>query len=60
MNIHHTSSTPTIMQKLGKINNLHRNKVQKESEPFDFPVKNVKSHTTAKVSVPHHTNQQAL
>ena len=36
------------------------NTLQKESEPFDVPEKNVKSRTTAKVSVLHHTNQQAL
>ena len=33
--------------------------LQKESEPFDVPAKNVKSRTTAKVSVPRHTNHQA-
>ena len=33
--------------------------MQKESEPFDVPAKNVKSRTTAKVSVLHHTNHQA-
>ena len=60
LNIHHTSGTPTILPKLGKINNLYRNTVQKETEPFDVPVKNVKSRTTAKVSVLHRTNQQAL
>ena len=35
------------------------NTVKKESEPFDILVKNVKSLTTAKVSVLHRTNQQA-
>ena len=48
------------MQKLGKINNLYRKTVQKISEPFDVPAKNVKSRTTDKVSVLHRTNQQAL
>ena len=48
------------MQKIGKINNLYRKTVQKVSEPFDVRVKNVKSRTTAKVSVQHRTNQQAL
>ena len=33
---------------------------QKESEPFDVPVKQLNSRTTAKVSVLHRTNQQAL
>ena len=60
MNIHHTSGTPKIVPKLETINNLYINTVQKVSEPFDVPVKNVKSRTTAKVSVPHRTNQQAL
>ena len=60
LNIHHTSVTPTILQKLGNINNLYIKTVQKESEPFDVPVKNLKSRTTAKVSVLHRTNQQAL
>ena len=59
LNIHHTSGTPKNLPKLGKINNLYRKTVQKESEPFDVPVKNVKSRTTAKVSVLHRTNQQA-
>ena len=49
-----------ILKKLGKINKLYKNTVQKESEPIDVPVKNVKSRTTAKVSVLHRTNQQAL
>ena len=48
-----------ILQQLGKINNLYRKTVQKESEPFDIPAKNLKSRTTAKVSVPHRTNHQA-
>ena len=60
LNIHHTSGTPQILQKLGKINKLYSKTVQKESEPIDVPVKNVKSRTTAKVSVLHRTNQQAL
>ena len=60
LNIHHTSGTPQILPKLGKINKLYRKTVQKESEPIDVPVKNVKSRTTAKVSVLHRTNQQAL
>ena len=60
LNIHHTSGTPIILQKLGKIKTLYRKTVQKESEPFDIPVKNVKSRTTDKVSVLHRTNQQAL
>ena len=60
LNIHHTSGTPTILEKLGKINKFYRKTVQKESEPFDVPGKNVKSRTTAKVFVLHRTNQQAL
>ena len=60
LNIHHTSGTPTILTKLGKLNKLYRKTVQKESEPIDVPVKNLKSRTTAKVSVLHRTNQQAL
>ena len=60
LNIHHTSGTPKVLPKLGKINNLYRKTVQKESEPFDVPETNVKSSTTAKVSVLHRTNQQAL
>ena len=59
MNIHHNSVIPKILPKLGKIKNLYRKTVQKESEPFDIPAKNVKSCTTAKVSVLHRTNQQA-
>ena len=51
LNINHTSDTPKILTKLGKIRTLYRNTVQKESEPIDVPVKNVKSCTTAKVSV---------
>ena len=31
--------------------NLYISNVQKVSDPFDFPVKNVKSRATAKVSV---------
>ena len=60
LNIHHTSGTPTFLQKLGKIKNLYRKTVQKETEPIDVPVNNVKSCTTTKVSVLHRTNQQAL
>ena len=60
LNIHHTSGTPKILETLGKIKKLYRKTVQKESEPIDVPVKNVKSRTTAKVSVLHRTNQQAL
>ena len=59
MNIHHNSGTPEILPKLGKINNLYSKIVQEESEPFDIPAKNVKSRTTAKVSVLHRTNHQA-
>ena len=59
MNIHHTSGTPKILNKLGKIKNLYRKTVQKESEPFNVPAKNVKSRTTSKVSVLHRTNHQA-
>ena len=59
LNIHHTYGTPKILPKLGKIKKLYRKTVQKESEPIDVPVKNVKSRTTAKVSVLHRTNQQA-
>ena len=60
LNIHHNYGTPQILQKIGKIKNLYRETVQKESEQFDVPVKNVKSCTIAKVSVLHRTNQQAL
>ena len=60
LNIHNTSGTSKILQNLGKIKKLYRKTFQKESEPFDDPGKNVKSRTTAKVSVLHHTNQQAL
>ena len=60
MNIHNTSDTPNILPKLGKINKLYSKTVKKESEPIDVPVKNLKSRTTAKVSVLHRTNQQAL
>ena len=59
LNIHHTSDTPKILPKLGKRNNLYRKTVQKESEPFDAPGKNVKSRTTDKVSVLHRINHQA-
>ena len=51
LNIHLTYGTQKILPQLEKIKNLYRKTVQKESEPFDVPVKNVKSHTTAKVSV---------
>ena len=60
LNIHHTYGTPKIVPKLGKINNLYIKTVQKISEPVDILVKYVKSRTTAKVSVLHRTNQQAL
>ena len=60
MKIHHTYGTPKILTKLGNINNLYIKTVQKVSEPFDVPVKNVKSRTTAKVSVLHRTNQQVI
>ena len=59
MNIHHTSGTPKILPKLGKIINFYRKTFQKESEPFDVPAKNVKSRTTANVFVLHRTNHQA-
>ena len=48
------------MKQLGKIEILYSKTVQKVSEPFDVPVKIVKSSTTAKVSVLHRTNQQAI
>ena len=57
MNINHTYGTPKILPKLGKIKKNYRKTVQKESEPFDIPVKNLR--TTAKVSVLHRTSQQA-
>ena len=60
MNIHHTYGTPNILKQLGKIKNLYIKTVQEVSEPFNVPVKNVKSRTTAKVSVLHRTNQQAM
>ena len=55
LNINHTSLTLKILEKLGKINNLYSKTLQKVSDPFDVPVKNIKSRTTAKVSVfaPH-------
>ena len=61
LNINHTSGTEIILKKLGTINNLYRKTVQKASEPFDVPVKNVKSHATAKVSVfvLHKVNKQS-
>ena len=51
LNIHHTYDTWKILPKLGKIKNLSRKTVQKVSYPFDLPVKNLNSCTTAKVSV---------
>ena len=60
LNNHNTSGTQTILPKLGKIKKLSSKTVQQESEPIDVPVKNLKSRTTAKVSVLHRTNQQAL
>ena len=60
MNIHHTYGTLQILPKLRKINKLYRKTVQNESEPIDIPGKNVKSRTTATVSVLHRTNQQVL
>ena len=60
LNIHQTYGTPQILPKLVKINKLYRNAVQKESEPIDVPDKKLKSLTTAKASVLHHTNQQVL
>ena len=60
LNNRNTSGTPKILPKLVKIKNLYKKTVQKESEPFNVPAKNVKSCTTAKVSVLHRTNQQAL
>ena len=59
LNIHHTSVTPTILPKFGTINNLYIKTVQKVLELFEIPVKNVKTRTTAKVSVLHRTNHQA-
>ena len=56
LNIHQTSTTPKILPKLVNIKNLNIKTVKKESEPFDVPVKNVKSLTTTKVSVLHRTN----
>ena len=38
-NIHHTYVTLKILRKLGKINIVYINTVQKVSEPFDVPVK---------------------
>ena len=38
MNIRHTSGTPQILQKLGKINNLYSKTLQKESEQIDVLV----------------------
>ena len=60
LNMHHTYGTPKLLPKLVKIKKLYIKTVQKESEPIDVPDKNVKSRTTAKVSVLHSTNQQAL
>ena len=61
MNIHHTSDTWKILPKLWKIRKLYIKTVQKESEPFEFPVKNVKSRTTDKFSVfaAHIPNKQS-
>lgn len=59
LNIHHTYGTPKILKQLGKIKKLYIKTVQKVSEPSEVPVKNVKSRTTAKVSVLHRTNQGA-
>ena len=55
LNINHTSLTLKILAQLGKINNLYINTLKKNSDPFEVPVKNLKSRTTAKVSVfaPH-------
>ena len=60
LNIHHTYGTPKILPKLGKIKKLYKKTLQKESEPIDVPVKNVKLRTIAKIFVLHRTNQQAL
>ena len=60
LNIHHTYFIAKLLPKLGTIKKLYIKTVQKESEPIGVPVKNVKSRTTAKVSVLHRTNQQAL
>ena len=60
LNINHTYVTLNILKTLVKIKNLYRKTVKNESEPFDVTVKNVKSSTTAKVSVLHRTNQQAM
>ena len=54
-----TSVNPKILKKLGKTKDFYRKTVQKVLEPFEVPVKNVKSRTTAKVSVLHRTSQQA-
>ena len=45
--------------KIRKNKQFYRKTVQKESEPFDVPAKNLKSRTTAKVSILHRTNHQA-
>ena len=42
MNIHHTSVTPKILPKLGKIENLYIKTLQTVSELFGVPEKNVK------------------
>ena len=60
LNINHTSGIPKIPKQLGKIKKLYIKTMQKESEPFDVPVKNVTSCTTGKVSVLHRTKHQAL
>ena len=41
LNTHHTFGTPNILPKLGKIKNLYSKTLQKESEPFDIPVKKI-------------------
>ena len=55
LNINHTSVPLKILKYSDKIKNSYIGTVQKVSEAFDVPVKNVKSRTTAKVSVsaPH-------
>ena len=47
LNIYHTSVTPKILKNKDEIKNLYSKIVQKVSEPFDVPVKNVKSCATA-------------
>ena len=60
LNIHHTSVTPKILPKLGKVKTLYNKTMQKESEQIDIHVKKEKMRTTAKASVLHRTNQEAL